>query len=165
MPLDPTLSIRLNQLKYELKNLKDIKFKLMKDRGDLVLLQLMFDQYFKPNPDTGVIEPYNPDNPYVKNDPPWPDEDSDSDKETESEFADRMESKFNIEPGKFDDYFTRPDDPATPDVDESGYAEIRARIRENIAHVEGDIMIQIEGKEAEIEDLKVIQTNETPLAR
>ena len=153
MSRDQTIAIRLNQLNSERKLLTDIRTKLMKDRNDLAMLSSMFDQFFKFKP--SVIDGHNT---YEDNDPVWPSDDSDPEKETESKFTDRMESKLHLEHGTLSEHFTREDDPATP-KNESGFAEIKSRLRHNVAQV-ATIQSQLDDMQAEISDLQTIQQNE-----
>ena len=153
MSRDQTIAIRLNQLNSERKLLTDIRTKLMKDRNDLAMLSSMFDQFFKFKP--SVIDGHNT---YEDNDPVWPSDDSDPKKETESKFTDRMESKLHLEQGTLSEHFTRQNDPFTAE-DESGYTEIKSRIRQNVAQV-ATLQSQIDSMQAEIADLTIIQENE-----
>ena len=153
MAKDPGISIRLDVLSAERKLLTSVRSKLMNDRHDITTLLAMFDQFFRFQPSR--IDGHNI---WEDNDPKWPSDDSDPKKETEAKFTDRMESKLHLEHGTLSEHFTRPDDPATPKND-SGFAEIKSKLRHNIAQVDA-IQMELDGMQAEIDDLQTIQQNE-----
>ena len=153
MAKDPGISIRLDVLSAERKLLTSVRSKLMNNRHDITTLLAMFDQFVKFQPSR--IDGHNI---WEDNDPKWPSNASDPSRETEARFTDRMESKLHLEHGTLFEHFVREDDPATPKND-SGFAEIRSKLRHNIAQVES-IQMELDGIQTEIDDLKAIQENE-----